>query len=82
MSRRRSTRLQAKDGSKDTTVYDDRLGFLRDVEVKDGKLPIRARFEHRIDNATGPVEVVYWPAQSGSHTAPEQLTLFILGEPL
>lgn len=62
--------------------FDERLGFLRDVEAGQDEFPIRAQFEHRIEGATGPVEVVYWPSRSKQGEAPEQLTLFILGQSL
>lgn len=88
MSRRRSARLQSR--SSDTDDYDDdqpvpatfdeRLAFLR--EDDDTERPLRRRFEHQVSGATGPVEVVYWPAKGKGKkpSAPEQLTLFVLGE--
>lgn len=83
MSRRRSARLQKRGSSLNPpgVLFDERLDFLRHPRGDEQDLPIRARFEHRIETATGPVEVVYWPSRSKESTAPEQLTLFILGQP-
>jgi len=62
--------------------YDDRLEFLRsDISNAGGKdLPLRNRFEHRVERAQGPVEVVCYPRRDGREQCPEQLSLFILGE--
>lgn len=83
MSRRRSARLQSQaegEGAKaNDAVFDERLEFLRTGD-ETSSLPIRARFDHRVEGAAGLVEAVYWPARQTSQ-APEQLSLFVLGEP-
>lgn len=83
MSRRRSARLQGKasPGPQPTVNFDERLDFLRlDAgDDDDVDLPLRRRFEHRIEGASGPVEVVYWPARAARKQVPEQVTSFILG---
>jgi len=62
-------------------AFDERLEFLRSnsSRVEEGDLPLRRRFEHRVEGAEGDVEVVYWPRRDGVDEAPEQLILFILG---
>jgi hypothetical protein len=62
--------------------YDERLAFLRsDISNAAGKdLPSRNRFEHRVERAQGPVEVIYYPRRDGREQCPEQLSLFILGK--
>jgi hypothetical protein len=63
--------------------FDERLEFLRSVSsgVQREELPLRKRFEHRVEGAEGDVEVVYWPRRDGVTEAPEQLSLFLLGTP-
>jgi hypothetical protein len=67
---------------KSSGTYDDRLEFLRsDISLAGGKdFPLRNRFEHRVERAQGPVEVVYYPRRDGREQCPEQLSLFILGK--
>lgn len=60
-------------------TFDERLGFLKDFAGEERLLPLRRRFEHRVDGGSGPVEAVYWPARTDDRSPPEQLTLFILG---
>jgi hypothetical protein len=83
MSRRRSARLQSQaegaDAKANDAGFDERLEFLWTSD-ETSSLPIRARFEHRVEGAAGLVEAVYWPARQISQ-APEQLGLFVLGEP-
>lgn len=59
--------------------FDERLEFLRSDNSDAGKFPLKRRFEHRVQDAEGDVEAVYWPRRDGSKEAPEQLSLFILG---
>ena len=82
MSRRRSARLNTRvEEDAPAVTLDERLKFLKQTGDKPDILPLRTQFEHRIEGATGPVEVVYWPSKVQSASAPEQVTLFILGEP-
>jgi hypothetical protein len=59
--------------------FDNRLEFLRSKFESGAKPPLRSQFEHRVTDAQGSVEVVYYPRRDGSSERPEQLTLFILG---
>lgn len=82
MSRRRSARLQAQDAGHEgrNAVFDERLEFLK-VHIGEGnELPVRARFEHRVEGAKGEVEAVYWPSRKGERAPPNQISLFILGK--
>jgi hypothetical protein len=81
MSPRLSSSASGKATSSSSQAFDERLDFLRSdgSGVQGGELPIRRRFEHRIEGAEGDVEVVYWSRRDGRTEAPEQLSLFLLG---
>jgi hypothetical protein len=81
MSPRLSSSASGKSASSSSQVFDERLDFLRSdsSRVEEGELPLRRRFEHRVEGAEGDVEVVYWPRRDGHTEAPEQLSLFLLG---
>jgi hypothetical protein len=72
-----------KAASPPNQAFDERLEFLKPDSpgIQGGELPLRSRFDHRVEGAEGDVEVVYWPRRDGSAEAPEQLSLFILGTP-
>jgi hypothetical protein len=83
MSPRLSSSANEDAASSSTHGFDERLYFLRSDSsgVQGGDLPLRRRFEHRVEGAEGDVEVVYWPRRDGHTEAPEQLSLFLLGTP-
>jgi hypothetical protein len=83
MSPRLSSSASGNAASSSSQVFDERLDFLRSgsSEIQRGDLPLRRRFEHRVEGAEGDVEVVYWPRRDGQTEAPEQLSLFLLGTP-
>ncbi|RSH87435.1 hypothetical protein EHS25_003345 [Saitozyma podzolica] len=69
---------------------DHRLAFLWETAASpektetipdEVKLPVQCSFTHRAPNAEGEVELQYWPAREGCGVPPEQLTVFILGNP-
>ena len=83
MSPRLSSSASENAASSSSQAFDERLEFLRpsSSKIQEGDLPLRRRFEHRVEGAEGDVEVVYWPRRDGSMEAPEQLSLFLLGTP-
>ena len=83
MSPRLSSSASGNAASSSSQAFDERFDFLRpsSSEIQEGDLPLRRRFEHRVEGAEGDVEVVYWPRRDGNMEAPEQLSLFLLGTP-
>jgi len=81
MAPRLSSSASGNAASSSSQAFDERLEFLRPdtSEIQEGDLPLRRRFQHRVEGAEGDVEVVYWPRRDGSMEAPEQLSLFLLG---